>query len=133
MADETLVRDLVDEMLDSERTPEQVCGACPELLPEVRKRWQQMRIVEAELDALFPTTEPDPGAGARASLHAGPDLPSIPGYEMEAMLGRGGMGVVYKARHLRLNRTVALKMLLAGAYAGPHEIARFQREAQAVA
>src|SRR5262249_49710729 len=43
------------------------------------------------------------------------------------------MGVVYQARHLRLNRPVALKMLLAGAYAGPHERARFQREAEAVA
>src|SRR5262245_25741705 len=43
------------------------------------------------------------------------------------------MGIVYKARHLRLNRTVALKMLLAGAYAGPEERERFLREAEAVA
>jgi serine/threonine-protein kinase len=60
-------------------------------------------------------------------------LPQVPGYEVEAVLGRGGMGVVYKARHLRLNRIVALKMLLAGPYAGPRERARFQREAEAVA
>jgi serine/threonine-protein kinase len=43
------------------------------------------------------------------------------------------MGLVCKARHHRLNRPVALKMLLAGAYAGPNERARFQREAEAVA
>src|SRR5262249_5885610 len=49
----------------------------------------------------------------------------------EAVLGRGGMGVVYQARHLRLNRPVALKMMLGGAYAGPQERARFQREAEA--
>jgi len=133
MADEPRVQHLLDEILDSERTPEQVCGDCPELLPEVRKRWQQMRIVEAELEALFPTTGPGPGSGAPAPLHAGADLPSIPGYHVEAVLGYGGMGVVYKALHLRLKRTVALKMLLAGAYAAPHELARFRREAEAVA
>ena len=76
----------------------------------------------------------DAGAGSRRRCRlVGADLPRIPGYEVEALLGRGGMGVVYKARHRRLNRPVALKMLLAGAYAGPTERARFQREAEAVA
>src|SRR5262249_50565871 len=60
-------------------------------------------------------------------------LPTIPGYEVVAVLGHGGMGVVYKARHLRLSRVVAVKMLLAGAYAGPQELARFLQEAEAVA
>jgi serine/threonine-protein kinase len=58
-------------------------------------------------------------------------LPRIPGYEVEAVLGRGGMGIVYRARRLRLNRLVALKMLLGGAYAGPQDLARFRREAEA--
>ena len=41
MADKPRVQELLDEILDSERTPEEVCGACPELLPEVRERWRQ--------------------------------------------------------------------------------------------
>ena len=57
----------------------------------------------------------------------------VPGYEIEDELGRGGMGVVYRARHLGLNRPVALKMILAGSHAGPVERERFRREAQAVA
>src|SRR5206468_4936199 len=60
-------------------------------------------------------------------------LPGIPGYHVDAVLGQGGMGIVYKARHARLHRTVALKMLLAGAYATPDELARFRGEGEAVA
>jgi serine/threonine-protein kinase len=128
MPDDPRVQKLLDRLLDSDATPEDVCGSCPELLPVVRARWRQMCAARAELDAMFPST-PGPGPAPEEAVH----LPAVPGYEVEAVLGVGGMGVVFRARHLRLKRVVALKMTLAGAYAGPHERDRFQREAEAVA
>lgn len=61
------------------------------------------------------------------------DIEAIPGYELLGILGRGGMGIVFRARQLSLKRQVALKMILTGRNARPAERARFQREAEAVA
>jgi hypothetical protein len=57
----------------------------------------------------------------------------VPGYKFLGELGRGGMGVVYQARQLGLQRTVAVKMILNGAQAGPKDLARFRAEAAAIA
>jgi serine/threonine-protein kinase len=133
MCDETRVEQLLDELVDSDLTPEQVCADCPEYLAEVRSRREQMRRVEAELDVLFPHSTLDPDADSFAALDLAAELPDIPGYQVDAVIGRGGMGIVYQARHLRLNRTVALKTLRGGPLAGHYDRQRFFREAEAVA
>src|SRR5262245_23190679 len=132
MASDERVFALLEEVLDSGRSPEDVCSGYPELLPEVQKRWKQFGPIDAEFGALFPQSDSSGGANTGNVVRVAA-LPQILGYEIEMVLGHGGMGVVYKARHLRLSRTVALKMLLAGPYASPQERARFQREAEAVA
>jgi serine/threonine-protein kinase len=127
MNDDARIQQLLDELLTSHGTPEAVCESCPELLPVVRNRWLQMCRVRANLDELFPAAdEPTPQAPSNA------ELPRIPGYEVQAVLGRGGAGVVFKARHLALKRAVAIKML-AVSHFRPEDRDRFRAEAEAVA
>src|SRR5262249_29554448 len=130
MAGNPQVMELLEEMLDSGKTPEEVCHDCPDLLPEIRQRWQAFCHIDAQVQTLLPGL----GKGTDASATKPPvvGLPQVPGYEVEAVLGRGGMGVVYKARHIALKRTVALKMLIGG-HSHPDERVRFRAEAEAVA
>ena len=94
-------------------------------------------------DANSPTADPNTGTGSPGGVGlTGPvgvkvvtldGLPDIPGYVVEAEIARGGMGVVFKARHLRLNRPAAIKMILGGKYHDPATRIRFLIEAEAVA
>jgi serine/threonine protein kinase/Tfp pilus assembly protein PilF len=71
-----------------------------------------------------------PGPSSRMR---GARVPEIPGYEILGELGRGAMGVVYKALQVRLNRQVAIKMILAGDHADPDTHVRFLAEAETIA
>src|SRR3989442_11688770 len=75
------------------------------------------------LDGKSTSSLQSPLADSEPSVPSAPTLPHIPGYEILTELGRGGMGVVFQARQLQLNRLVALKMILTGGFASATDLA----------
>jgi hypothetical protein len=90
----------------------------------------------AIIEAAFVDDASSADRGPRTGVPSGEldgSVPIIPGYTVIEELGRGGMGVVFKASSEELNRFVALKMILSGDLASPDAGARFLKEAKAVA
>ena len=106
-------------------------GLIDSIFAEFVRRFKVVRGTESE--TLEIRTGRDGPRSGSATSPPSDVFPSIPGFEIRSELGRGGMGVVYKARQIRLNRLCALKMLLLGEHTGAESRARFLAEAETIA
>ena len=127
--------DAFDDLMDhweeqfaqgNELSPEELCRDYPAFLDSARKYIRAMKAVGggAAHAATISKERPEPATKSKYL--------DIPGYEILDELGRGGMGVVYRARQTSLKRLVALKMVLREDLAGQDDIARFRGEAEAL-
>jgi serine/threonine-protein kinase len=128
------------QAVDASRRPDrdELLRRHPELASELRAFFgAQDRLDRAarEMDPEPPPAEPPTQPPEPAASGAGPlgSVRYFGDYELLEEIARGGMGVVYKARQVSLNRVVALKMILAGQLASEADVKRFRAEAEAAA
>ncbi len=106
----------------------QVIAQHPELAPGLEESLQGLQ----RLESVVTQSSGESGESAGAETDREAELPQIPDFQILGELGRGGMGVVYEARQLSLNRVVALKVLPLGRV-DRRAVERFVREAETVA
>ena len=125
-----LVSEVADRFQKGEAVSlDDVCAQHPDLSQEIREIWGMIAVTEAV--GKRKSDKPDESLDDYAPIM---DLPYRFGdYQLEKEIGRGGMGVVYRARQLSLGRPVALKMILKGDQASESDRRRFQAEAEAAA
>jgi serine/threonine protein kinase len=133
---------LVDQVLDlsaeeQDRFLQQLRADNPELCQQVESQLKRraptdrLTVPPPPLEEMSPT--PSTAETLRRADDPPPRLPEIAGYQVLGLLGRGGMGRVYKARQIALNRIVVLKMIRLGEQANDAEVQRFRTEAEALA
>ncbi len=129
--------DLLAELTDAVCRGEPVdfdatCRQHPELADELRNLWGAVLVTDtaATSQEELPATSDDASSGRWRSV----ELPTTVGdYELLEEVGRGGMGVVFRARQISLDREVAVKMILRGRLASDEDLRRFLAEASATA
>lgn len=136
-SDEMLV-ELMDQLLEKSRSGEaldwnSVIQEHPHLEQELRQLWATATMADDLCQSTFQSID-DQHRQTTPNDNMGNPVPGmkIPGYMIGEMIGRGGMGIVYSARQLRPDRSVAVKMILHGAHAATEELERFRVEGEII-